>query len=159
MCVALLGVALAHLAYTVVVRPYKKWLEQLLSVINAVIVVGIAVCAVWTRLSSDNDGSGTATLAMGYCLLIANAFYFVQLIVLGVWFTLEECGPRRANRSHSGAAVLTLPEANLSTAQHLLQGGEEEIRSPVDHHVQSDRVMAAVVVNPLIKSETPFLAP
>jgi hypothetical protein len=66
----------------VVVRPYRHRLEQVLSVINCGILVGIALCGVWTRLSNDTDGTGTATLALGYLVLSANAFYFVQLIVL-----------------------------------------------------------------------------
>ncbi len=43
----------------------------------------IAGCAVWSRFSRD-DGTGVSTQAMGYSLLAANGFYFIQLIVLAL---------------------------------------------------------------------------
>ncbi len=130
--------ALGHLSYTVVVRPYRERLEQALSVINAVIVVSIAVCALWTRVKSSSSGGGygdgstttiatvptnatattpstttavaTPTLAMGYCLLAANGFFFVQLIVLTVSATLHECRRRgKAGGEDGGLAAVTSP--------------------------------------------------
>jgi hypothetical protein len=80
LCFALLAVATAHSVYVLIVHPYEQPVEQWLSVCNAFIVVGVAGCSIWTQLSNDSDDAGT--IAMGYCILAANAFYFVQLMVL-----------------------------------------------------------------------------
>jgi hypothetical protein len=108
-CVALLMVALMHPSYVLIVRPYREGLEQLLALINAVFLVSVSVCAVWSRVSgTDSDNYGTAAVAMGYCLLTANAYYFVQLIVLTVSATLHEC--RRVDRrAIASAEPLLIP--------------------------------------------------
>lgn len=111
-CFALLAVAVAHLVYVTAVRPYKESLEQWLAVVNAGIEGTIAGCAVWTRLSNDTHGSGPSTVALGYCLLTANAFYFVQLMALA-------CGPlirRHAQGRNAVSEEVVAPLLMLPTS-------------------------------------------
>ncbi len=114
-CFALLAVAMAHLSYVLIVRPYMHDLDQLLGVINAFIGLSIAVCGVWSRLAKN--GTETATLAMGYCLLIANAFYFAQLIVLAALALLHEyrTGKRVTHTEEAGDPLLRVPSGTAVT--------------------------------------------
>jgi hypothetical protein len=64
--------------------------------------VVVAVCTLWTRLR-NGDGSGTSTLALGYCVLAANVFYFGQLFVLAL------SGARRACQDQAATTSLTSP--------------------------------------------------
>ncbi len=144
MCVASLAVSVAHLCYVAIVTPYRKRLEQWLSGINAVIVVLIAVCAVWSRLSHDaDDGRGTPTLALGYSLLAANGYFFVQLIVLSVSAVVHECRREKSDAGivacNSNLPLLAVPADVPLTGLPMTPGAQQS---------RTDGI-AVAVANPL----------
>ncbi len=111
LCFALLAVAVIHLCYVLLVRPFAVRLEQWLAVINGVLSTGVAVCAVWTRLANDNRRNGPSTLAMAYCVLAANAFYFIQLVVLTIGAATQSYARRSHHTKEVASPLLLVPPA------------------------------------------------
>jgi hypothetical protein len=144
--ITLLAVAVAHVVYVLTVKPYRLQVEQWLSVINASIFVCIAVCALWARLSNDTDGTGSGTLAMGYCLLAANGFYFVQLIALAASGTLQRrCCHRPPDTTTVGIPLLACLPAS--------DGNVDMIPTPLRPIIEIDTFSAPLSVqNPLQKT-------
>jgi hypothetical protein len=110
-CLALLAIVLGQLSFTVLLRPYKSRLEQGLAVVNAVIEVCVAVCALWSRWSAGQ----AASTAIGYCLLLANAF--VQLVLLATAAIVLRL--RTSGAAAGDGRMVLKPLLSASSVRHL----------------------------------------
>lgn len=79
-------VTAVHVVYLIVVRPYHSRAEQWLANANAMILIVIAAltdCIMFRNVSQGTSESDDSLLqALGVALLAANAFFFVQALVL-----------------------------------------------------------------------------
>ncbi len=81
----------------------------------------------WTRLADAKGSETTATLAMAYCILAANVFYLVQLLVLAVATASQECGSEL--RGTAGAAEGFAATSLLSVVPSLTTVGRSPAHS------------------------------
>ena len=79
--IAIAVVALLHLLFLIVVRPYSSKLELSCSLLSAVVLVAIALLAV---VATFGTASSSVKHWLGYLLLAESVVVFIQVVVLAL---------------------------------------------------------------------------
>ena len=138
-CASVAGVMLAicslHLAFLVVVRPYRSKLETLFVTVAAAILVVIAVCALVITLEKGSTGVlTTAEKVLGIAAIVESGVFFGQMAVLGVWvyYVTER---RRVARLHGSDSVdassADTPLLSLDDSLEAESGGRSAASNPL----------------------------
>ena len=96
-CAVMVVIAVVHILYTATIRPQADWVEFVLALINAVIIVLNASLSLIGLLREEEEGGGVGTV-LGVTLLVSEVYFMVQLVVLCIAGWIEH----RRNQATAG---------------------------------------------------------